>query len=98
MFHAEAQLPIGEDDEGEGFVKPAAEESLDGSPKRQGGECEHPWDFWSRGVLQGEEGAGESAEVPAQGSSGSTANPQRWFQTVSTGVSDLGNGFLVLFF
>lgn len=50
------------------------------------------------GVLQGEEGAGESAEVPAQGSSGSTANPQRWFQTVSTGVSDLGNGFWVLFF
>lgn len=23
MLHAEAQLPIGEDDEGEGFVKPA---------------------------------------------------------------------------
>lgn len=54
MLHTEAQLPVGEDDEGEGFVKPTAESD---QRAREENVSTHGT-FGVGSMLQGEEGQG----------------------------------------
>lgn len=61
MLHAEAQLPVGEDDEGEGFVKPTAEKVWVGHQRAREENVSTHGNSSVGGVLLGEDGAGQSA-------------------------------------